>query len=144
MTELPDLSYLPESQKDDLIRFLFAEVKRQSAQIELLSAEVIALKAQLSKNSHNSSKPPSSDGLSKKTRSLRDASGKKPGGQIGHQGSTLKRVATPTQIISHQMRDLLINASKISAATHAQNIPLTQDDVAAFGTLYDAILRHTA
>lgn len=40
-----------------------------------------------------------------------------------------------------QMTDLLINASKISAATHAQNIPMTQHDVAAFSTLYDAILR---
>lgn len=110
MTELPDLSQIPESQKDDLIRFLFAEVKRLtflvetlSAQVASQSAKIVELEGRLSKNSHNSSKPPSSDGLSKKTRSLRESSGKKPGGQLGHQGSTLKRVANPTQIISHAL-----------------------------------------
>lgn len=96
MTELPDLSLIPAEQKDELIRFLFGEVKR-------LSAEVAELKGRLNKNSDNSSKPPSSDGLAKKTRSLREASGKKPGGQTGHKGTTLKRVAEPTQIVSHAL-----------------------------------------
>jgi len=87
MDELPDLSSLSHEQKDELIRMLFplAEKVRQ------LTARVEELEARLSKDSHNSSKPPSTDGLAKKTRSLRVASGKKPGGQTGHAGKTLKR-----------------------------------------------------
>ena len=47
MTELPDLSQIPESQKDDLIRFIFSEVKRLTAQVEMLSAQVISLSAKV-------------------------------------------------------------------------------------------------
>ncbi len=52
-----------------------------------LEAEVADLKARLGMNSRNSSKPPSSDGLAKPSpKSLRGKSGRKPGGQTGHQG----------------------------------------------------------
>jgi transposase len=71
------------------------------AQNAALQARVQELEAQLAKDSHNSSKPPASDGLARKTKSLRRRSGKKPGGQIGHRGETLRLVATPDDVVEH-------------------------------------------
>jgi hypothetical protein len=62
-----------------------AELEAENAalreQVERLAAQVQALQAQLAKDSHNSGKPPSSDGLRRKPKSLRQRSGKKAGGQ---------------------------------------------------------------
>jgi|SRR5215469_13333805 len=65
---------------------LEAEHAGRRAQVTVLAAQLQDLQARLAKDSHNRSKLPSSDGLARKTKSLRRRSGKKPGGQIGHRG----------------------------------------------------------
>jgi transposase len=87
---------------DERIAQLEAENARQREQIAALAARVQELEARLAKDSHNSSKAPSSDGLARKTKSLRKRSGKKPGGQLGHRGETLRLVATPDAVVEHR------------------------------------------
>jgi len=81
--------------KDDIIQTLTALVKKQQEQIASLLVRVESLEQELAlykkrKNSGNSHIPPSVDlSKPKRNQSLRENSGKKPGGQDGHQGSTL-------------------------------------------------------
>ena len=61
------------------------------------------LEALVSKDSHNSSRPPSTDPLwAKHTKSLRRPSGKRPGGQPGHRGHTLRLMQKPTRVLTHR------------------------------------------
>lgn len=95
MESLPNLDCLSVAEKDDLIRALFA-------QVAALTSKVAELEGRLAQNSRNSSKPPSSDGLNKpKPKSLRQAGQKPTGGQKGHAGHTLKKVAQPDHIEHH-------------------------------------------
>ena len=87
---------------EDLVRQQRQQLEVALAQNAVLQARIQELEARSSKDSHNSSKPPSSDGLARKTKSLRRRSGRKPGGQIGHRGETLRLVATPDTLVEHR------------------------------------------
>jgi transposase len=81
---------------------LFALLEQQQETIAELQRRIQALEEQRSKDSHNSHKPPSSDGPRKpRPRSLRQPSGRKTGGQPGHEGHTLKAVECPDQVLVH-------------------------------------------
>jgi transposase len=80
---------------------VIAELRARVAGLEAENAE---LKRRLGMNSTNSSKPPSSDSPFTKPapKSLRPRSGRKPGGQPGHPGSTLALVADPNERERHE------------------------------------------
>jgi transposase len=86
---------------------LFLGVGRQmealAKQLEKQAAALKELQARLEKNSRNSSKPPSSEGYRKPTRtvSLRKPGQKPTGGQPGHEGHTLEPSADPEHTEVH-------------------------------------------
>lgn len=83
--------------REELIRLLL----QQQAKIVQLEATILQLQEELKathKDSSNSSKPPASD-FPKRNRSLREKSGKKSGGQVGHRGVTRPLVDTPDTMI---------------------------------------------
>jgi hypothetical protein len=72
---------------------LRAIIAEQAELIKRLTSRVEYLEAQLAKNSGNSGKPPSSDGLQKPApTSQREKGKRKSGGQVGHIGTTLEAV----------------------------------------------------
>ncbi|MEI7903512.1 MAG: DUF6444 domain-containing protein, partial [bacterium] len=99
----------------DLLKAEVATLKAENAALrnecqllrvecETLRAEMRELKEKASRNSHNSSKPPSSDGLSKpKPKSLRQPSQRSTGGQPGHPGHTLRMVDKPDHTVRHRV-----------------------------------------
>jgi len=81
---------------------IMALFDRQAELIRTLEARIQALEDQIAKNSQNSSKPPSSDGLNKPApKSRRATSGKPSGGQRGHVGHRLEPVDKPQHIQVH-------------------------------------------
>ena len=78
-----------------------ARIDALLVQVGELTAQVQALVLRLGKDSSNSSKPPSSDGPSRRPRggSSRKASGRRPGKQPGDPGSALRLVDDPDERI---------------------------------------------
>ena len=91
----------------ELIKGLVETIEKLQQEIAELRYEVKYLQDQLKLDSHNSSKPPSTDQSramsGKKVVSLRSSTGKKPGGQEGQPGSTLRAVSSPDHIVPHEV-----------------------------------------
>jgi transposase len=102
-----DRDQLEKLNKEDLILIILAlqeQVQELQRAVAKQAAEIQGLRDQLAKNSRNSGKPPSSDGLKKpRTRNLRRKSGRLSGGQEGHQGHTLKMVGEADHIEVHKV-----------------------------------------
>jgi len=101
MPEQKPAADCPETPDGELIR-LRVLTAEQAAQIAQLLQRIQELEAHLAKDSHNSSKPPSSDPPFKKPppRTLRQSKGRKPGGQKDHPGATRDLVADPERTVT--------------------------------------------
>lgn len=84
-----------------LVQGLLAKVSHLEHLIESQEKRIMALEEQLKKNSRNSDKPPSSDGLKRQILNSRTKSSRNSGGQPGHDGHTLKMVSEPDHIRNH-------------------------------------------
>lgn len=109
MTEEMRLMRKTINQQYSEITKLNRNIEALSHQLRKKNEEVTKLRERLSKyekpdkNSGNSSTPPSKENMKaemvRRTRTLRKPSGKKPGGQKGHEGYRLSRSSTPDEII---------------------------------------------
>jgi len=100
MLEQINLTHSSENPGDGLKR-LRERVAEQTVLIEHLRERTRELEARRAKDSHNSSRPPSSDSPFKKPppRSQRQPSGRKPSGQPGRRGVTRSLVDHPDQCV---------------------------------------------
>jgi transposase len=120
-----DREQLNKLDKETLIELLLNALTRIGELEKQVAAQAVTiqkLRDELAKNSSNSSKPPSSDGLKKpRTRSLRQKGQRPLGGQPGHKGNTLKMVAEPDHIEPHPVINCphcQIDLSAIEATGH--------------------------
>ncbi len=112
-----------------------AERDQALAALAALQDRVSELERRLGLNSRNSHKPPSSDGLSRpgpKERASvrRRSSDRRPGGQPGHPGATLRRSETPGRIEDHPPdscgrcgRSLAGSPSEVQATRQVTDLP---------------------
>jgi len=100
---------------------------RLTPRMVALEAEVAALRRRVTADSTTSSKPPSTD-LSRAVRpvSLREATGRRPGGQRGHAGATLAWRATPDAVVAHRPTACAGCGRALSAAAPAALIERAQ------------------
>lgn len=67
--------------------------------LEDKESDIQDLKRRVNMTSENSSLPPSHEGINRKNRSLREKSGRTPGGQEGHKGTNLGFCNSPDNIV---------------------------------------------
>lgn len=79
--------------REACVELLVELTARYERQIVRLEARVERLEERLRENSSNSSRPPSADPPASRPQRERSPSGRKPGGQPGHEGTTRRLVA---------------------------------------------------
>jgi len=104
--QIPNIENFSQKELLAIIEQLTSQNITLTLKHEELTNEILYLKERLSKyetpkNSSNSSIPPSKDENRAKRKSLREKTGRKPGGQKGHEGNTLKMTETPDIIEKH-------------------------------------------
>jgi hypothetical protein len=91
------------AERDARIEELVARLAVAGEQVAELQGQVADLAARAGKNSRNSSRPPSSDGLAKPApKSLRAKSGRRPGRPNGQPGVTMQLSDTPDRVLRHE------------------------------------------
>lgn len=128
-----------QASRDDVMALIERQETRiveQDTLIAALLARITELENRLATDSHNSSKPPSSDPSRRRTRSLRQHSGRKPGGQHGHPGTTLQAVATPDRVTvyrptacAHCGADVTGGTARVAERRQVADLPLLRLEV---------------
>jgi len=86
------------------------------ARIGTLEAELREANRRLGLNSENSGKPPSSDGLKRRTVSLREPGTRSTGGQPGHDGTTMRWREKPDKTVVHKQEKCPYCSHRLSDA----------------------------
>ena len=123
---------------EQIISTLLSRIAELEKIVAQQAARIAELEKRLNKNSSNSSKPPSSDGLKKlaRTSSLREPGKNRSGGQKGHKGTTLKQVVHPNHVVTHQLeqcpdcgKSLLQQAAEGIVKRQVFDLPAVQVEV---------------
>ncbi len=85
----------------ELVETLLNEIQEMKKIIQKQEERITTLEDRLNQDSHNSNKPPSSDGLKRTIIPTRTKSNRQSGGQEGHKGSTLAMKDKPDKTIEH-------------------------------------------
>lgn len=126
-----------QSELIDLVMEVIGHAQELTGIVSKQSEVIQALQDKVAKDSQNSGKPPSSDGLKKRrTQSLRKKEGRKPGGQPGHKGTTLQMVEKPDHVEHYAVKacpNCEADLSKVEATDYGRrqifDIPAVQIEI---------------